>query len=99
MSTAPQNPGAGLVPFPDTPERRLRRALGALDGALAEQRSAVAEFRAQIEGLRTTVATLEGSARVLRGALASAAEDAARAQAAARTLVITAAKLEQATQA
>ena len=99
MSTAPQNPGAGLLPFPDTPERRLRRALGALDAALAEQRSAVAEFRAQIEGLRTTVAKLDGSTHVLRGALASAAEDAARAQAVARELMVTAAKLEQAAQA
>lgn len=99
MSSAPQNPGTGLVPFPDTPERRLRRALGALDAALAEQRSAVAEFRAQIEGLRITVAKLDGSTHVVRGALASAAEDATRAQTASRDLLATATKLEQAAQA
>ncbi len=99
MSTAPQTPGAGLVSFPDTPERRLRRALGALDSALAGQRNAVAEFRAQIEGLRDTVARLDGSAGALGTRLAKAAQDADRAQAAARALVVTAAKLEQAAQA
>jgi hypothetical protein len=76
MSTAPQNPGAGLIPFPDTPERRLRRALGALDAALAEQRSAVAHFRAQIGDLRNAVTNLDGSALALKVTLASAAQDA-----------------------
>jgi hypothetical protein len=99
MSTASQTPGAGLVTFPDTPERRLRRALVALDAALAEQRSAVAEFRAQIGALRDTVARLDGSACALGTTLASAAQSADRAQAAARELVVTAAKLEQAAQA
>ena len=99
MSTAPQNPGAGLLPFPDTPERRLRRALGALDAALAEQRSAVAQFRAQIGDLRNAVTNLDGSAQALKVTLASAAQDADHAQAAARELLVTAAKLEQAAQA
>jgi len=99
MSTAPQSPGAGLVPFPDTPERRLRRALGALDAALAAQRSAVAAFRAQIGELRDTVAKLDGGARALTVSLASAAQDADHAQAASRALLATAAKLEQAAQA
>jgi hypothetical protein len=45
------------------------------------------------------VAKLDGRAQALRGTLASAAEDAARAQAAARELMVTAAKLEQAAQA
>ena len=99
MSTAPDSPGPGLIPFPDTPERRLRRALGALDAALAEQRGAVAAFRAQIGALRAAVAQLDGSTQALRGTLADAAEDAARAQAASRELLATAARLEQATQA
>lgn len=99
MSTAPQGPGAGLLPFPDTPERRLRRALGALDAALAAQRSAVGQFRAQIGELRDTMAKLDGRAHALKASLTSAAQDADRAQAAARDLVLTAAKLEQAAQA
>lgn len=99
MSAAPDSPGPRLLPFPDTPERRLRRALGALDAALAEQRNAVAEFRAQIDGLRDAVAKLDGSTHALRGSLAGAAENTARAQAAARELMVTAAKLEQAAQA
>jgi hypothetical protein len=99
MSTAPQSPGAGLIPFPDTPERRLRRALGALDTALAAQRSAVAAFRAQIGDLRNAVTNLDGSAQALKVTLASAAQDADHAQAAARELLVTAGKLEQAAQA
>ncbi|WP_368414030.1 hypothetical protein [Falsiroseomonas sp.] len=99
MSTAPDSPGPGLLPFPDPPERRLRRALGALDAALAEQRGAVAQFRAQLGALRQTVAQLDGSTQALRGRLAGAAQDAARAQGAARDLLVTAAKLEQAAQA
>lgn len=99
MSIAPDQPVARLLAFPDTPEHRLRRALGALDAALAEQRSAVAEFRAQIDGLRDAVAKLDGSAHALRGSLAGAADNTARAQAAARELMVTAAKLEQVAQA
>jgi hypothetical protein len=98
MQTVPQSPGAGLIPFPDTPERRLRRALGALDAALAAQRSAVADFRAQIEVLRDEVTKLDGSARALTVSLACAAEDTVRAQAASRALILTAARLEQAVQ-
>ena len=95
MSTAPDSPDPGLLPFPDTAERRLRRALGALDAALAEQRGAMAAFRVQIGALRAAVAQLDGSTQALRGTLADAAEDAARAQAASRDLLATAARLEQ----
>ena len=99
MSPALDSPGTGLIPFPDSDERRLRRAFGALDTALADQRIAVAEFRAQVDALRDTVAKLDVSARALRGTLAGAAEDAERAQLAARELVVTATRLEQTTQA
>ena len=99
MSTAPDNPDPGLLPFPDTPERRLRRALGALDAALTEQRGAVAAFRAQIGALRDAVAQLDARADALRGGLAAAAGDVAHAQDAAQALLVTAAKLERAVQA
>lgn len=90
-------PDAQLLAFPDTPERRLRRALRALDAALAEQRSAVALFRAQLDELKGAVGRLGTSTRDLSGALADAAADTARAQAAAQQLVVTAEAMEHAT--
>jgi hypothetical protein len=98
MSAADGRPEPALLAFPDTAERRLRRALGALDVALAEQRSAIAHFRAQLGDLQSSVVQLDGSARALRGALAGAAEDAARAQATARDLVANAERFEQVAQ-
>jgi uncharacterized coiled-coil protein SlyX len=95
MSAAANRPEPELIAFPDTPERRLRRALAALDVALAEQRSAIAEFRSQLGDLQGSVVQLDGSARALRGALAGAAEDAARAQATARELVANADRFER----
>jgi hypothetical protein len=84
-----------LLAFPDSGERRLRRALRALDVALAEQRHALAEFRGRLGELRGAVAGLEGSTQGLRGALDDAASETARAHGAARDLAATAALMEQ----
>lgn len=94
-TTAP--PDAELLAFPDTDERRLRRALRALDAALDEQRRSVAEFRAQMSALKGAVDQLGASAQDLTIALADAAGEASRAQAAAQQLVATAEAMEQAT--
>lgn len=90
-------PDAELLAFPDTDERRLRRALRALDAALAEQRQSVAEFRAQLSALKGAVDQLGCSAQDLTVALADAADEASRAQAAAEQLAATAEAMEQAT--
>lgn len=91
------HPDAELLAFPDTDERRLRRALRALDAALAEQRQSVAEFRAQLTALKGAVGQLGTSAQDLTSALADAAGEASRAQAAALQLAATADAMEQAT--
>jgi hypothetical protein len=89
---APQD--AALFPFPDTPERRLRRALRRLDAALDEQRVAVAAFRAEIAALSGAVAALGDRAAGLRATLGDAAAETDRAHAAARQLMTTASALE-----
>lgn len=87
-------PDAQLLAFPDTAERRLRRALRALDDALEDQRSAVALFRAQLDELKAAVGRLGTSAQGLNGTLAETAAETARAQAAAQQLVATAEAME-----
>jgi ABC-type transporter Mla subunit MlaD len=86
-----------LLAFPDTDERRLRRALRALDTALAEQRQSVAQFRAQLSALKGAVDRLGGSAQDLNLALADAAGEASRARAAAQQLAATAEAMDPAT--
>lgn len=95
----PEQPGAEaeLLAFPDTEERRLRRALRALDAALDQQRHSVAEFRAQLRALKGAVDQLGTSAQDLTTALAKAADEASLAQAATQQLVATAEAMEQAT--
>lgn len=90
-------PDAELLAFPDTDERRLRRALRALDAALNQQRHSVAEFRAQLRDLKGALDQLGTSAQDLTTALADAAGEASRAQAAAQQLAATAEAMEQAT--
>lgn len=87
-------PDAQLLAFPDTEDRRLRRAMRALDSALDEQRSAVRHFRAQLDALKTAVGRLGDSAQDLGVALAEAAAETARAQAAAQQLLATADAME-----
>jgi hypothetical protein len=79
-----------VITFPDTSDRRLRRALLSLDAALAAQRTAVAELRAQLGALDQAVGGLGASAVALQGSLAGAAAENARAAAAARELQATA---------
>ena len=95
----PEQPAAEaeLLAFPDTEERRLRRALRALDAALDQQRHSVAEFRAQLRALKGAVDQLGTSAQDLTTALAKAADEASLAQAATHQLVATAEAMEQAT--
>jgi signal transduction histidine kinase len=51
-------PTAAILPFPEKPEDRLRRALRALDAALAEQGAAVAGLRLR---LRHELGALSGA--------------------------------------
>jgi hypothetical protein len=83
-------PAGQVISFPDTADRRLRRALLSLDVALAGQRAAVAELRAQLGALDQAVDGLGSSAVALQGSLAGAAAENARAAAAARELQATA---------
>jgi chromosome segregation ATPase len=87
---------AALFAFPDTPERRLRRALRRLDAALEEQRSAVAAFRAELVALNGAIAALGARAEGLRATLGDAAAETDRAHAAARQLMTSASALEAA---
>lgn len=87
-------PTARLIPYPDTTERRLRRALRQLDAALADQRRAVAGLRVQLGALGGAVSALTGKAETLRDALAGAAAENARAHAASLVLLTTAERLE-----
>lgn len=86
-------PAAALLAFPDTTERRLRRALRALDAALAEQRQAVAGLRGQLGALSDAVIGLGNSAQTLHGSLAEAAAETEKARSAARELTATAAMM------
>lgn len=81
---------AVLLAFPDSGERRLRIALRKVDDALAEQRLAVAGFRAQLASLQQAVIGLGESAEALNASLGDAAEETTRAQAQASRLQATA---------
>jgi chromosome segregation ATPase len=86
---------AAILDFPQSPEARLRVALRQLDAALAEQREAIAAFRAQITSLGDAVSGLEGSAATLRESLSEAAAETERAQQAAGTLMATAEAMQR----
>jgi peptidoglycan hydrolase CwlO-like protein len=86
-------PGS-VVAFPDTADRRLRRALSQLNRALDEQRDAVAAFRAQLAALNGAVAGLGSNAEALRGALDVAAAETAFAEARSRELLAQAGRVE-----
>jgi hypothetical protein len=64
---------AEILPFPLRPEDRIRRALTRLQDALAEQKVAVGEFRADLSRLSIAVVQLDGTVQQYRGALASTA--------------------------
>jgi chromosome segregation ATPase len=87
---------AHLLPYPDTAERRLRRALHQLEAALAEQRAAVGAFRTELCALQHAMAGLDGSARALGRTLDEAAAETAAAREAAQRLERSAAALERA---
>jgi peptidoglycan hydrolase CwlO-like protein len=86
-----------VLTFPDAPERRLRVALRQLDAALAEQRSAVAAFRAELGSLKGALAGLEDSALALKAQLGETAEEAVLARQACATLLTTAEAFERQT--
>ncbi|MCC7347038.1 MAG: hypothetical protein IT538_06535, partial [Variibacter sp.] len=75
VAITPSPVNAELIAYPDTTERRLRRALRQLDAALADQRQAVAAFRTQIGALNGAVVRLGDRAASLRGALDGAAAE------------------------
>ena len=71
---------ADIIPFPgrppaaptaEPPAERLRRALAALDAALARQRGAVADWRFTLEALNTSVLGLGTSLQDYHASLAS----------------------------
>lgn len=84
------NAAAEVLIFPNSNERRLRVALRNLDAALAEQRDAIALFRAEFATLGTAVHGLGNSAQALQDRLHDAAEDTALARDAALRLQQTA---------
>jgi predicted RNase H-like nuclease (RuvC/YqgF family) len=95
MIATPQDPSALTIPYPDTPERRLRRALRQLDAALAEQREAVGAFRAQLGVLKGSVEGLGARMSGLQARLGEAAAEAEAARIASRELSATAAAMER----
>jgi chromosome segregation ATPase len=72
-------PSAEILPFPAraarSDEARLRAALMALDAALAEQRTAIADFRDSLGALDGAVAGLGQSLDHYAGALATTQAD------------------------
>ena len=87
---------APVLPFPNTPDRRLRLALRGLEAALEDQRTAVAGFRRDLGALSEAIAHLGASAAGYRDNLGGAAAEAARASRASRELFESAEKLDAA---
>ncbi len=79
-----------ILPFPEKPGDRLRRALRALDAALTEQGAAVAGLRRELGALFGAVEDLGGSLESYRHSLAEAQDAALGAHAEARRLEATA---------
>jgi signal transduction histidine kinase len=83
-------PTAEILPFPEKPEDRLRRALRALDAALAEQGTAVAGLRQELGALSGAVQGLGSSLQAYSQGLAETQEAVLGAHAEARRLEATA---------
>lgn len=83
-------PVADILPFPERPEDRLRRALRALDAALAEQSAAVAGLRRELGALSGAVEGLGNSLQAYSRGLAETQEAVLGAHAEARRLEATA---------
>ncbi|SDB68414.1 hypothetical protein [Belnapia rosea] len=83
-------PTAEILPFPEKPEDRLRRALRALDAALAEQGVAMAGLRRELGTLSGAVQGLDRSMQAYAHTLAETQEAALSAHAEARRLEATA---------
>ncbi len=72
---------AEIIAFPERPaaaEDRLRRALAALDRALADQRVAVATWRGALDDLRLAMAGLGGRMETYHGELGKLSDGVAR---------------------
>lgn len=81
---------AEILPFPHKPDDRLRAALRRLDDALAEQKLAFTEFRANLAALSGAVTGLKGSVHAYQDTLTVTQADVARSHEAARRLEATA---------
>ncbi|MBL6079235.1 hypothetical protein JMJ56_14545 [Belnapia sp. T18] len=81
---------ADILPFPEKPEDRLRRALRTLNAALDEQRAAVAGLRRELGALSGAVAGLGTSLQAYSHSLADTQEAVLGAHAEARRLDATA---------
>jgi hypothetical protein len=79
-------PEAEILPFPDNGRARLARALARLNDALAEQASAVRDFRAAVFDLKEQVGRLDDGLQLYRASLEDAAVAAMATRAAARRL-------------
>src|SRR3954469_23419836 len=93
----PTSVGAQVIPFPvrrarpaDAGQERLRRALAALDTAVAGQRDAVAAWRRALADLSMVVSGLGATMQRYRGSLDTLDRRVARLQAQTKQLEITA---------
>ena len=79
-------PDAQILPFPDNGRARLARALARLNEALADQATAVRDFRAAVFDLKEQVGRLDDGLQMYRASLEDAAVNVMTTRAAVRRL-------------
>lgn len=79
-------PDAQILPFPENGRARLARALARLNEALADQATAVRDFRAAVFELKEQVGRLDDGLQMYRASLEDAAVNVMATRAAARRL-------------
>jgi phage-related tail protein len=79
-------PDAQIVPFPENGRARLARALARLNEALADQATAVRDFRAAVFELKEQVGRLDDGLQMFRASLEDAAVQVMATRAAVRRL-------------
>jgi uncharacterized protein YukE len=79
-------PEAEILPFPDNGRARLARALARLNEALADQATAVREFRTAVFDLKEQVGRLDDGLQTYRASLEDAAVNVSATRAAVRRL-------------
>jgi phage-related tail protein len=79
-------PDAQILPFPENGRARLARALARLNEALADQATAVRDFRAAVFELKEQVGRLDDGLQMFRASLEDAAVQVMATRAAVRRL-------------